>query len=673
MIVRIAIITIFICPVSLSWAQEAYEVGKLRFVGNEILSEEQLLSVVQTRQTPWWLWKMLYSKPEYYDPLVFESDFLRLHRFYQNNGFFHVQIDTSILFDHVDKDVSLTFYIGEGQQSFIDTIMYEGLVGVPPGLTDEVRDNPLIEVGDPFITDRVQAELSRVVGLFANYGYVNVKVETPRALRYASTNNVAVTFAFVRGDRYRFGSIDIIQDTSVVERVDTAIVLRHLDFATGDFYSELLKLESERNLNRLGIFEASKIDHSLSDSTKDKQDIPIRVFVRTRPFNELTPEVGINDKDNAFNILLGLGYNNRNFFGGARNFSTRLTLQLQSIQNVEFLRVFKRTGLRDSTIVSYVDFSTQLIQPYFINNKVALTATLSAILDKRRTYYNPILRGRLGVTAQTATYTRMFIDWNLERIDPTSFVGTLDTTQPDLQRQFNSIIAITLQRDKRNDLFSPSDGFLHSISIEEAGFLPSTFGSLLGTEVPYSQYYKVAGLVQWYWDPSGLRNAIWALKLKGGFAEIYGEPTSPFIPVTRRFFAGGSGSVRGWRARGLGAVPDPDKGGAAFFEGNLELRLNPLRNAGKLLGFVDLNKISFVMFYDVGDVWTELAQVRTAEIAMATGFGLRWDTVVGPIRIDFGIRVYDPFAAQDQRWITQKRFFLDTLPPVYHLGIGHAF
>jgi len=73
-------------------------------------------------------------------------------------------------------------------------------------------------------------------------------------------------------------------------------------------------------------------------------------------------------------------------------------------------------------------------------------------------------------------------------------------------------------------------------------------------------------------------------------------------------------------------------------------------------------------------VWSKARQVRVSELAMATGFGLRWDTVAGPIRIDFGMRVFDPFAAENERSILQKRFWKDTfLGGVLHLGIGHAF
>ncbi len=656
-------------------AQQRYEVGTLEVIGNDELSVDQLLSVIQTRETPWWLWKALYSKPEYYDPIVFDADFVRLRRFYENSGFYHARIDTSLRFDDGSGMVDLQFRIQEGRRSYIDTLEYKGLGGLPPEFTDEVNSGKFIEVGAPFVLDKIQEELRRVVTLFANYGYVGVGVETPRATKYASTNNFAIVFSFTPGERYRFGQISVVQDTTSILLADTAIIVRHLDFVPGDFYSEATKYESERSLNRLGLFEASRIDRTFPDSSLDQLEIPMRVSVRTRPFNELTPEVGINDKDNALNILIGMGYNNRNFLGGARNFSTRLTFQLQSLQHLELGRIFGQTGLKDSSLISYIDFSMQIVQPYFFSNKVTLTTTLSAILDKRRAYYNPILKGRLGVTAQTATYTRLFVDWNLERIDPTSFGGPLDTRNPDLQRQLNSIETVTLQRDKRNDLFSPSDGFLHSISFEEAGLLPSAFGGLLGADLPYSQYYKISGIAQWYWDATGGRKTIWAARLHGGFAELYGNPTSPSIPINRRFYAGGSSSVRGWSARTLGSMADSlrDFGGSALFEASVELRLNPLKEAGKFL-FMDLNKISFVLFYDVGNVWIKARQVRASELAMAAGFGLRWDTVAGPIRIDFGMRVFDPTAAENERSILQKRFWKDTfLGGVLHLGIGHAF
>ncbi len=59
---------------------------------------------------------------------------------------------------------------------------------------------------------------------------------------------------------------------------------------------------------------------------------------------------------------------------------------------------------------------------------------------------------------------------------------------------------------------------------------------------------------------------------------------------------------------------------------------------------------------------------------MDGGIGIRYNTVAGPIRIDFGMRVFDPDAATGHQWIYQKIFFKETVSSgQIHLGVGHTF
>lgn len=659
-----------------------YEVTRIRFEGNETLSTDRLLAILQSRESPLWVWKFLYKiseklgeRPEYFDPLIFETDYQRVRNYFVDNGFFKSTVDTLIRENVERKTVNLTFRIQEGPRSMIDTVQYIGFDQLPDPLKEEIRNGALIRVGDPFVMERVVAERARIVNVFFDHGYIAVRIDSVKGLRFASTNNVKLVFAYSPGDRYRFGPINVVEDTAVTERVDANVVLRQLDFRQGDYYSERIRGDSERYLTRLGVFEYAKIEaigNGRSDSTLD---IPMRVSLRVRPFHELSPEIGVTDENNAFNIQLGVGYSNRNFFGGARNFSTRFRTRIQSIQDVNFGRVFGENGLRDSSVILSSDISMQLVQPYFINNKTNLIGTVSLIFDKQNYYFRPIWSNRIGITTQLARYTTGSIEWNLERIGFTSIdpkLASADSLPIDRRPVFNSIVTFTMQRDKRNDLFNPSEGFLHSGSIEEAGLLPQALGGLFGSELPYSKYYKFSLLGQWYWDPSGQRNLIWAARLRAGFAQLYGNSPAP-VPITRRFFGGGSGSVRGWKARELGAVPLPTEGGTALLEGNLEARWNLLKNAGRF-SFIELNRISVVLFLDAGNVWTEGKRIRANEIAIAGGFGFRWDTVAGPIRIDFGFKVYDPSALPGRQWITQRRFFAETFSQfVPHFGIGHAF
>jgi outer membrane protein assembly complex protein YaeT len=671
-------------PILAQVAVQKYEVGQLRFEGNETLNDDQLLNVMNTRETPWGVWKWIYhrfdkeilggQKPEYFDPITFSTDYHQVKRFYQDNGFVHSQIDTSISVRPEKEMVFLTFSIKEGRRSLIDTIVCQGFENLSADVMDEITSNRQIQVGQPYIQAKVEEESRRIIEVFANSGFVNVKLITIEARHYASTDNFTLVFVFNPGRRYEFGTISVEQDTASPQRIDSIIVLRHLDFKDGEYYGEQKKIESERNLNRLGVFEATKIENALPDTLSEITSIPIRVFVRTRPFQELTPEIGVNNENDALNVLFGIGYNHRNLFGGAQNFSTRLRLNFQSIQ---IQSVFSRSALRDSSLVSKLELTTQLIQPYFINNKTSFSTAFSAMLDKQTTYYIPSLSFRFGTQSRTATYTKLFIDWNLQLSDPKKVATLQDTANQKLGfiKQFNSFITITLQRDKRNDIFYPSAGMFQSISIEEGGLFPRVFRGTLGLDLPYSQYVKLTLDGQWYLDPSKKQDLIWAMRAQAGAALLYGISPLKDIPLTQRFYSGGSGSVRGWRARSLGTMPDTMRnlGGNAMLEGTIEARWNLLNGAGTFW-FLDFEKISFVFFYDFGNLWTEPKKICLSEIAMAFGLGLRYNTIAGPIRIDFGMKLYDPDAPAARRWVTQKGFFPETVKNgILQLGIGHTF
>jgi outer membrane protein assembly complex protein YaeT len=668
-----------VLPSTAQVTDHGYEVGAIHFEGNKELNTDQLMSVIRTRETPLAVWKWIYhifkkeilggQKPEYFDPIVFASDYQQIKKYYSDNGFFLAHVDTSILIISDKNKVLLTYSITEGQRSLIDTIEYIGLDSLSQDVHEELLSNRQIILKMPYIQTKVEAEYNRIITLCANNGYVNVKLISLQARRYASTDNVSLIFAFNLGKRFTFGNISVEQDTSSHQYIDSTVVLEHLDFSTGEFYGEEKKIGSERNLNRLGVFEVAKIENAIPSSSSTLTQIPVNVFVRTRPFQELTPEIGINDENNAFNVLLGVGYNHRNFFGGARNFSINPRL---NIQTLDFGTIFKKDALRDSSLIYKAELTTELVQPYFINNKTSLSVALSAMLDKQSSYYIPSLSFRLGTLSQTAPYAKLFIDWNLQLSNPQTVASLRDTIiGTEWTKQFNSFVTVTVQHDKRNDAFYPSGGIFQSVSFEEGGIFPRAIGRPLGISLPYAQYVKFFLDEQWYWDPDNTRYLIWAIRFRYGAALLYGDSPLKDIPLTQRFYSGGSGSIRGWQAMHLGTMADTlrNLGGDALFEGNIEARWNPLKEAGSLA-----EKISFVFFYDFGNLWSKPQKMRSTEIAMAFGFGLRYNTIAGPIRIDFGMKLYDPDAPETKQWITQKKFFPETVSQgIIHLGVGHTF
>ncbi len=667
------------------------EINDIDFKGNDSFDDDQLREVIQSKQSPSGFSKFMYrtfgeklgSKPEYFDALTFEGDIERLKQFYADNGFYSSLISTETEHDTAGGEINLLFVINEQKRSFIDSIIVHGLDSLSEDLRNSIAEDKRIQQGDPYVKLSAASEIARVLTILANNGYPAAKfdAEQSTAKRLLSTNNFVLELYFNAGMLYQFGNVAIHVDPPR-EDITEEIILRQMDFQTGETYSREKKFSSERNINRLGLFETGRLEHpNLSDST-GINPVPIQIYVRPRPRNELSPEIIFSDENNAFNLGIGLGYTNRNFFGDARSFNARIRARSQDIQRWNLKEVFGGRGFRDPSVVGAVELQAQILQPYFFTRSLSFSLTTTLSAEKQSEYILSILRNKIGLSNQFATYTFGLAEWTLERVSPEFLQDTLNTAlilanrkEEDLP-QFNSILTLTLQRDKTNDIFSPTGGFFNSISLEESGILPKLLPGIRAG-LPFTQYYKVTLSGRWYQDLTNTRYNIFALKLKSGYQDKYGESryNSVNIPLNRRFFAGGSGSVRGWKARDLGAMPDEllQFGGNFIFEGSVEMRINYFRGFGKL-AFLQLDNFWGVYFLDFGNVWQDVKDVSFNDVAVAAGIGIRYETFFGPFRVDYGFRLYNPKEAAGRQTIFQRRFFGETLnDAILHFGIGHAF
>ena len=123
------------------------------------------------------------------------------------------------------------------------------------------------------------------------------------------------------------------------------------------------------------------------------------------------------------------------------------------------------------------------------------------------------------------------------------------------------------------------------------------------------------------------QRVLFATRLKLGGIDPYGESTD--VPFNVRFFAGGPGSVRGFALNRLGPLnQDGDPiGGMSLIEGSFELRF-PL-----------FGEFGAVLFVDFGNVFRSPFTYRLGDLRYAVGPGLRYNTPVGPVRLDVGIIV----------------------------------
>lgn len=186
--------------------------------------------------------------------------------------------------------------------------------------------------------------------------------------------------------------------------------------------------------------------------------------------------------------------------------------------------------------------------------------------------------------------------------------------------------------------------------------------------VSFSQYAKTEIDFIKHWD-LGDKN-IFALRAFTGIAIPYGNSNS--IPFTRSFFAGGPNDNRAWQAYDLG--PGSSGGKNEFNEANMKLALN-LEYRYNLFG-----ALNSAFFIDTGNIWNVLDVVEDdastftsfsdlQDIAIGSGFGLRYDFNFFVLRFDVGFKTYDPARSFGNRWFKDYNFN----HAVYNVGINYPF
>lgn len=232
--------------------------------------------------------------------------------------------------------------------------------------------------------------------------------------------------------------------------------------------------------------------------------------------------------------------------------------------------------------------------------------------------------------------------------------------------------------DNRDNLYD-NDFSRFRGKIEFAGNTLSTIASSIGLEenntggynifgVRFSQYAKLELDYIKHWD-WGNKN-IFAIRTFGGIAIPYGNSES--IPFSRSFFAGGTNDNRGWQAYDLG--PGSTGGRNEFNEANMKLHFS-----GEYR-FNLFGQLNSALFVDVGNIWNVLDNVDDedarftslsdlSELAVGSGFGLRYDVNFFVIRFDIGFKTYNPALTEGDRWFKQYNF----ANAVYNVGINYPF
>ncbi len=213
-----------------------------------------------------------------------------------------------------------------------------------------------------------------------------------------------------------------------------------------------------------------------------------------------------------------------------------------------------------------------------------------------------------------------------------------------------------------------SAGSLLSLVSNAANLPKNDNGNYEIFNLEYSEYIKTEFDYIKYWDLS--KEKVLAFRTFFGIAIPYGNSNN--IPFSRSYFAGGSNDNRAWQPYSLG----PGSSGAVndFNEANMKIAFSTE------FRFKILGSLKGALFADAGNIWNVLDNVTSEkatfnnlndlkELALGTGFGLRYDLSFFVIRFDLGFKTYNPANEIDKRWFNDYDF----AHSVFNFGINYPF
>jgi outer membrane protein assembly complex protein YaeT len=669
----------------------------------------------------------LFYERKYLDRKELQRDVLRMRVFYWKRGFRQAMVDTAVA--PRGSGVQVTFRITEGKPTIVRKIAVGPQTNVLSAR--DIRRSVSLRAGKPLNLLMLDSSLVSLSSKLWDRGYADAVVRVDTIAVDDSAYSADVNIAIDPRWKATVAELRITGNEDITPKT----IRNSLTLHEGDLFRRSDVITSQRNLYESGLFRhAAILVPPQGDSTKI-----VEVQVREAPLREARVSGGFNTAD--FFQVDGL-FRHYNLLGGARRLELTGTVGNLGASQLNNTSIFRNTlGEVDDNDRSTFEqptwqASAQIRQPWFQSPRNTLAF---GVFAHRRALPNVFVDRGMGAnltftrevalrTPASATY-----QFALTRVEAGDlyfcvYYGVCDTTSIRAQRtrQRLSPVALTASVDRTNEAFSPSTGILGSVSLEHASGLTVSDYRYNRASVDLATYYRMGRGVLALHGRAGIVRALHSTGVALGFA---GGQADDVLHPSKRFYAGGSQSVRGYGENQLGPraltipasklatlgcdtsfaaiskcnpnaictlaacknkkhpngdiLPDRDYvprplGGTSVVEGNVEYRF-PIWRA--------LGGAAFVDAALVGN--TGLLELAKGDGAVTPGLGIRYKSPVGPIRVDVG---FNPGIAEDLPVYTavtnasgQKQIVaLDTFrryDPVqsffdhltFHFSIGQAF
>ncbi|MCK4334672.1 BamA/TamA family outer membrane protein [candidate division WOR-3 bacterium] len=592
-------------------------IRRIRFKGNRHFSSSRLSNVIYT------------TRKELYSPSMVVADSAELVRFYRNQGFSWVEVTTQYLASR-DK---LTYYINEGERLKVKSIR---AIGASASDENAILAKIPIKKRSPFTLfgEQETERLTKKYYKDRGYPYVVVNIDT---VTYGT--EVELTLSVVPGKRTWISSISF--SGVAPSAVNPDFLMRTTGLKAGERYSAARLDRASRLLYSTSLF--SRVRMNLLAASSGREDSLDVVF-------QLTPAKtravlvggGVQTAENEFipdRLLLSLGWEHLNLLHRGVTLSSEVTLSPTFRGNYE-------TGFEiRNRYPNILPWGLALaLSPYWkhrLNRDTVniFTHTLGGEAGIERDFSDKL---RAGLSAQAKKV------WQIPENLP--FDGTGST----------NFLRLSLIYDSRDDFFNPKSGVFFSPYADWAGRPFGGNNDFLRLNAELRNYLAL---------PFG---SVLAWRLRGGLIAPHSGMRYEDISLFEKFTLGGSGTVRAVSDRALGPDsilvnfrPNPpdsvtgevdttwffDHYGTFLLLYSFELRTPYMFN----------NLIGFAFFVDVGMCARDGDAIRDEDRAWGPGAGIRINTPIGPVRIDYAKNAAEPFKPFKESWTLGGRIELGFL------------
>ncbi len=621
-------------------------VDRLRWKGQQELSTARLASVVFTQGPDWRFWK---RNPEFSEPTLI-GDMDRIVALYALHGFYEATANYTLDWNAELTAVKVTIQIDEGPAVTLTRFEIElpPDLDIPAGQLEALlEDLPLVE-GRQFSAERYAASKHLLLDRLAEAAHPSARIEGGATVEL-DDHEAEVAWRVVAGPTVQFGEVAI----EGLYRVDQKTARREVRIEPGERYSTRALQRTRRSMQQQGLY-SWVIVHAQRDESEPTSDPDIDVRETTAPGTDGAPscEAAAGDCDDparaaprveeapetwpveirvkerspyTFDAMVGyssdedfraeVGWRNVNFLGDARRL---------------------RFGALYSGILTKLE--AEFTQPYFIDPKLSLTGRVELRAEDEPAYEANRVVTSVGLSRPLSTRWRGRVNYefslnNVFNVSPDSAIVLSEPTG----ESKTATLEFGARRQTTDDLLEPTEGTWLDLVVAPA--LQEIGGDF--------NYIGTGAEVRGYLSP--FRDSVLAGRFFIGSIEPIRGTQASQIPVVSRFYSGGANSNRGFQYHTMppaGGFANSDVGGTSLLEASAEWR------------FDVWNKLGGVVFVDSGvlalDPWT----FPLDELFWAVGPGIRYDTIVGPLRFDYGILVNPPPGGSRHQWF---------------ISVGHAF